>query len=783
MKRIYFFLLISLFSLTIFAQQIIDTKNFDEGDESTFVVAHPKPPLQVVGATKSWNVQFNYPLNSALSAQAGCETDGNFFYVTQWNGDSIFQYDMSGIFVGGFTISGANHIRDLAFDGTYFYGGSVGSTIYEMDFTAHTLISTINCPSSVEVRHISYDNINDGFWVGNWSTDINLISRTGTILSTILASTHGATSTYGSAFDNESNGGPFLWVISASTSSGVAEIKQIEIATGMQTGLVHDVLPDLGYSGIGGGLFIQSNIVQGTTTIGGLVQNSAIFGYDLSSVIDSFDVGIETFVPPQTGVGLSNSETISVEITNFGTETISGFPVNYEINGGTTVSETFTNSLVYGETVSFTFTQTADLSLVDEYEITVYTSMANDADINNNTISLTVFNLSNSSQRLALIEHFTQASCDPCASQNPALNALLTNAQNIDRVSHIAYHTSWPGFDPMFVFNDTNGLGDARVDFYEVSAVPNCVIAGNQDQGLPSIVTQDKIDAEYLRPGFFNISGTAEFINSELQIDLFFESYTNFVNGVIKAHAVLVEEVNYSSAPGSNGETFFPDVMRRMFPSKLGSDLNNPYDGDVRELNFTYEVQSPIDINNCKLIVFVQNDDNHEIYMAQQFAIEDLCLMSITVEATDITTVGVFGSANVSVSGGTAPYTYLWDDSNNQTTDTVINLQAGTYSVTVTDAIGCIQVDSVDISDFSAISDIENSSINIYPNPSNGILNIENISNTEIYIYNILGEQISHYFIKDENTSLDISNLSNGTYLLKLVTNEGTYSKQIFLNK
>ena len=45
------------------------------------------------------------------------------------------------------------------------------------------------------------------------------------------------------------------------------------------------------------------------------------------------------------------------------------------------------------------------------------------------------------------------------------------------------------------------------------------------------------------------------------------------------------------------------------------------------------------------------------------------------------------GSASVVAAGGTAPYTYLWN--NGATTATINSLAAGTYSVTVTDANGC----------------------------------------------------------------------------------------------
>lgn len=47
------------------------------------------------------------------------------------------------------------------------------------------------------------------------------------------------------------------------------------------------------------------------------------------------------------------------------------------------------------------------------------------------------------------------------------------------------------------------------------------------------------------------------------------------------------------------------------------------------------------------------------------------------------------GAATVSASGGTAPYTYGWNTTPVQTTATALNLTAGTWTVTVTDNVGC----------------------------------------------------------------------------------------------
>ena len=61
--------------------------------------------------------------------------------------------------------------------------------------------------------------------------------------------------------------------------------------------------------------------------------------------------------------------------------------------------------------------------------------------------------------------------------------------------------------------------------------------------------------------------------------------------------------------------------------------------------------------------------------------------------------VGGTGSATAAAIGGTAPYTFLWDAAaGNQTTATATNLNAGTYSVTITDANGCTANASVTLS-------------------------------------------------------------------------------------
>ncbi|MGY3792254.1 proprotein convertase P-domain-containing protein [Aquimarina sp. 433] len=105
------------------------------------------------------------------------------------------------------------------------------------------------------------------------------------------------------------------------------------------------------------------------------------------------DVGVISIDLPEEGA-FTNAEDITIDIRNFGSAPASNFEVSYQVDGGAFITETFTGTIESANIASYTFTQTADLSVEGRtYTITASTNLTNDELNTNDQISTMVTHL------------------------------------------------------------------------------------------------------------------------------------------------------------------------------------------------------------------------------------------------------------------------------------------------------------------------------------------------------------------------------------------------------
>ena len=122
------------------------------------------------------------------------------------------------------------------------------------------------------------------------------------------------------------------------------------------------------------------------------------------------------------------------------------------------------------------------------------------------------------------------------------------------------------------------------------------------------------------------------------------------------------------------------------------------------------------------------------------------------------------GTATANITGGTAPYTYLWNDSQAQITQTALNLCTGNYTVTVTDATGLSTQFNTFVPAFQPSLQTVATSALCYGD-ANGSIDLTVVTGTPSY----------NYAWSNSSTVEDQTNLVAGNYIAIVMDANGCY--------
>lgn len=164
--------------------------------------------------------------------------------------------------------------------------------------------------------------------------------------------------------------------------------------------------------------------------------------------------------------------------------------------------------------------------------------------------------------------------------------------------------------------------------------------------------------------------------------------------------------------------------------------------------------------------------------------------LTATSSATDESCTGCAdGTASVTATGGTSPYTYLW--SNGGTASSIGSLSAGTYTVTITDANGCTTTQTATVGVMISNGQVLNNtaSIELFPNPSNGnftlMVQLPKAGVIEYELMDITGKIVASDRSEETSQFQQEFNLRNslakGSYLVRIKVGEAQYLRKLVI--
>lgn len=311
--------------------------------------------------------------------------------------------------------------------------------------------------------------------------------------------------------------------------------------------------------------------------------------------------------------------------------------------------------------------------------------------------------------RMNIMEEFTSAYCPPCAQTNPGLWKVML--ANTDKIFLIKYQHRIPRADAMYNQNKVDV--DARATYYGVNSNP----FGKANGAVMAPGQQAPNHAAYMTQAFVNKLPTTSAFEIDMRVGMnktqdsltatiHIKCTEEFAGGKMKLHSMLLENMFFDKAPGTNGEKTFEHVMRKMYPSAKGTELPATWAVGQTE---TYVISGPIpdyvdkSKPDLKFAVFIQDDNGKAIEQAALFMmaggttaihkVEENTLRSAIYPnpAQDVLKINTFAEKGVetswaiySIDGRIADHGKMsLMAGDNSTTITVGQLPAGTYMIQV----------------------------------------------------------------------------------------------------
>ena len=318
--------------------------------------------------------------------------------------------------------------------------------------------------------------------------------------------------------------------------------------------------------------------------------------------LENLDLGIASSSVP--GFVGSGNTPLDIEVFNYGSTTVTSVEATYQIEGEAPVTETFNVNIASLQNATLNFTEVPSFipgSYVIDYTINKVNGVDDDV-LDNNQYTSNVSVAIAAVDKIPMIEHFSSSTCGPCVSVNTTMHNFCNN--NAGRFTYTKYQMNWPGNgDPYYTQE-----GGVRRDYYNVNAVPQCFLDG-EDQGYAA-VQQSVFDQHALRAAFMDVKGSFNVDGTTINVKA---DVMPYIDADARVFVTVNEKTTHNNV-GSNGETEFHHVFMKMLTNTQGDAISFNAT-EVQHLEFTQNMSGTHveEMSDLEVSIWVQVYATHEV--------------------------------------------------------------------------------------------------------------------------------------------------------------------------
>ena len=442
----------------------------------------------------------------------------------------------------------------------------------------------------------------------------------------------------------------------------------------------------------------------------------------------------------------SNSEQLSMEIINNGITLQSNFDVSYTVNGGQQVFETCNLVLNSGDTVNYTFNTTVDLSNDGIYNISFQSHLAND--------------------------------------QISANDGFTTSIENYLSPS------------PPIVVNDTICSGDTAI------------LQGTTTEGLINWYTD--VNGNNLLPSDIVVPTTTTTYYGAVQACAFFK---DDIDSYLAGNLIAQSSPNWSTWSGFGGgqdDAFISNSQAASGNNSIylnylnDDDLYLPFDqvynsGDVEVIldmyvvsNANLNLQDDLAVNSPEILDLNFNNSGMlqiniggTLLIGAYPGLNQWFELKITGDLSSsiwgIYINGAYQGGTIANNGGSVGSVNFRPEMGDEFY--IDNVEW--YVVSDDDCLSQTIPVTITVEDCSNISELTNNVVDIFPNPTSDQINVKSEHEIlKLSITNVMGKKVKSIpNTKQKNLQVDISDLSDGHYNIKIETKGFVVFKSFLISK